>query len=74
MPLLVRVVHVLVLLRVVVLPGVVVDDAPGNVDAVGGDAKCEGVVGRQNRCPAVPLAFVLGALVAFVRQPCWCLW
>ena len=47
MPLLVRVVDVLVLLRLVVLPGVVVDDAPGVVDAVGGDANGEGVVGRQ---------------------------
>ena len=33
MPLLVRVVGVLVLLRLVVLAGVVVDDAPGDVDA-----------------------------------------
>ena len=47
MPLLVRVVDVLVLLRLVVLPGVVVNDAPGDVDAVGGDANGEGVVGRR---------------------------
>ena len=51
MPLLVRVVDVLVLLRLVVLPGVVVDDAPGDVNAVGCDANGEGVVGR--RCVAL---------------------
>ena len=51
MSLLVRVVDVLVLLRLVVLPGVVVDDAPGVVDAVGGDANGEDVVGR--RCVAL---------------------
>ena len=51
MPQLVRVVDVVVLLWLVVLPGVVVDDAPGDVDAVGGDAYAEGVVGR--RCVAL---------------------
>ena len=51
MPLPVRVVDVSVLLRLVVLAGVVVDDAPGDVDAVGGDANGEGVVGR--RCVAL---------------------
>ena len=50
-PLLVRVVDVVVLLRLFVLPGVVIDDAPGDVDAVGGDANDEGVVGR--RCVAL---------------------
>ena len=44
--LLVRVVDVMVLLALFVLPGVVVDDAPGDVDAVGGDANAESVVGR----------------------------
>ena len=48
--LLVRVVDVMVLLWLFVLPGVVVDDAPGDVDAAGGDANCVGVVGR--RCVA----------------------
>ena len=51
MPLLVRVVDMLVLLWLVVLPGVVVDDAPGDVVPVGGDANGEGVVGR--RCVAL---------------------
>ena len=45
--LLVRVVDVMVLLWLLVLPGVVVDDAPGDVDAAGGDANGEGVVGRR---------------------------
>ena len=68
MPLLVRVVDVLVLLRLVVLPGVVVNDAPGDVDAVGGDANGEGVVG-----PAVPLALVLAGVVCAVAvvTPGW---
>ena len=44
--LLVRVVDLLVLLWLLVLPGLVVDDAPGDVDAAGGDANGEGVVGR----------------------------
>ena len=43
--LLVRVVDVMVLLWLLVLPGGGVDDAPGDVDAAGGDAKGEGVVG-----------------------------
>ena len=51
MSLLVRVVDVMVLLWLLVLPGVVVDDAPGDVDAAGGDANGEGVVGR--RCVAL---------------------
>ena len=51
MSLLVRVVDVMVLLRLFVLPGVVVDDAPVDVDAVGCDASGEGVVGR--RCVAL---------------------
>ena len=42
---LVRVVDVMVLLMLLVLPGVVVGDAPGDVDAAGGDADGEGVVG-----------------------------
>ena len=58
MPLLVRVMDVLVLLWLVVLPGVVVDDAPGDFDAVGGDVYGEGVVGR--RCVAL--------------RCCWCWW
>ena len=45
--LLLRVVDVMVLLWLLVLPGVVVDDAPGDVDAAGGDANGEGVIGRQ---------------------------
>ena len=49
--LLVRVVDVMVLLWLFLLPGVVVDNAPGDVDAVGGDANGEGVVGR--RCVAL---------------------
>ena len=60
MPLLVRVVDVLVLLRLVVLPGVVVDDAPGDVDAVRSDANGEGVVGRR--------------LVALRCRWRWCWW
>ena len=60
MPLLVRVVDVRVLLGFFVLPGVVVDDAPGDVDAVGGDADREGVVGR--RC------------VALLGSWRWCWW
>ena len=60
MPLLERLVDVLVLLRLVVLPGVVVDDAPGDIDAMGGDANGEGVVGR--RC------------VALRCRWCWCWW
>ena len=44
--LLVRVVDVMVLLMLLVLPGVVVGDAPGDTDAAGGDADGEGVVGR----------------------------
>ena len=51
MSLLVRVVDVVVLLRLFVLPRDVVDDAPDDVDAVGGDANGEGVVGR--RCVAL---------------------
>ena len=51
MSLLVRMVDVMVLLRLFVLPGVVVDDAPGDVDAVGGFANGEGIVGR--RCAAL---------------------
>ena len=51
MSLLVRVLDVMVLLWSLVLPGVVVDDAPGDVDAAGGDANGEGVVGR--RCVAL---------------------
>ena len=51
MSLLVRVVDVMVLLWLFVLPWVVVDDAPGDVDEVGGDANGEGVVGR--RCVAL---------------------
>ena len=50
MSLLVRVVDVMVLLWLFVLP-VVADDAPGDVDAVGGDANGEGVVDR--RCVAL---------------------
>ena len=46
MSLLVRVVDVLVLLWLLVLSGVLVDDAPGDVDAAGGDANGEGVVGK----------------------------
>ena len=46
MLLLVRVVDVMVLLMLLVLPGVVVGNAPGDVDAAGGDADGEGVVGR----------------------------
>ena len=49
--LLVRSVDVMVLLWLLVLPGVVVDDAPGDVDAAAGDATGEGVVGR--RCVAL---------------------
>ena len=44
--LLVRVVDVMVVLMLLVLPEVVVGDAPGDVDAAGGDAEGEGVVGR----------------------------
>ena len=51
MSLLVRVMDVMVLLWLFVLPGMVVDDAPGDVDAVGGDANGESVVGR--RCVAL---------------------
>ena len=47
MSLLVRVVDVMVLLLLLVLPGVVVDDALGDVDAAGDDANGEGVVGRR---------------------------
>ena len=43
--LLVRVVDMMVLLMLLVRPGVVVSDAPGDVDAAGGDADGEGVVG-----------------------------
>ena len=49
--LLVRVVDVMVLLWLFVLPGVVVDDALGDVDAAGGDANGEDVVG--SRCVAL---------------------
>ena len=42
---------VMVLLWLLVLPGVVVDDAPRDFDAAGGDANGEGVVGR--RCVAL---------------------
>ena len=51
MSLLVGVVDMMVLLWLYVLPGVAVDDAPGDVDGVGGDASGEGVVGR--RCVAL---------------------
>ena len=44
MLLLVRVVDVMVLLMLLVLAGVVVGDAPGDVNAAGGDGN--GVVGR----------------------------
>ena len=47
MSLLVRVVDVMVLLWLFVLPGVVVDDAPGDVDVVGGDANGEVFLGRR---------------------------
>ena len=50
MSLLVRVVR-MVLLWLFVLPGVVVDVAPGDVHAAGGDANREGVVG--GRCVAL---------------------
>ena len=46
MLLLVRVVDVTVLLLLLVLPGVVVGDAPGGVHAAGGEVHVEGVVGR----------------------------
>ena len=46
MSLLVRVVDVMVLLWLLVLPSLVVDDALGDVNAAGGDANGEGVVGR----------------------------
>ena len=46
MLLLVRVPDVIVLLKLLVLPGVVVGDAPVDVDAAGGDADGVGVVGR----------------------------
>ena len=48
---LVRVVDVMMLLMLLVLPGVVVWDAPGDVDAAGGDADGEGVVGRLCAAP-----------------------
>ena len=51
MSLLVRVVDVMVLLWLLVLPELVVHDAPGDVDAAGGDANGESVVGR--RCAAL---------------------
>ena len=51
MSLLVRVVDVMVLLWLFVLPGLVVDDAPGDVDAMRGDANGEGDVRR--RCVAL---------------------
>ena len=51
MSLLVRVMDVMVLLWLLVLPAVVVDDAPADVDAAGGDANGEGVVRR--RCVAL---------------------
>ena len=51
MSLLVRVVDVMVLLWLFVLHGVVVDDAPRDVCAAGGDANGEAVVGR--RCVAL---------------------
>ena len=51
MSLLVRVVDVMVLLWLLVLLGVLVVDAPGDVNAAGGDANGEGVVGR--RCVAL---------------------
>ena len=46
MLLLVRMVDVMVLLMLLVLPGVVLGDALGDVDAAGGDADGEGLVGR----------------------------
>ena len=46
MLLLVRVVVVMVLFMLLVLHRVVVGDPPGDVDAAGGDADAEGVVGR----------------------------
>ena len=53
MSLLLRVVNVTVLLwlLLLVLPRLVVVDAPGDVDAAGRDANGEGVVGR--RCVAL---------------------
>ena len=51
MSLLVKVVDVMVLLWLLVLPAVVVNGAPGDVDAAGGDANGEGVVVR--RCVAL---------------------
>ena len=51
----------MVLLWLLVLPGVVVDDAPGDVDAAGGDANGEGVVGR--RCVALSITITGGAAV-----------
>ena len=51
MSLLLGLVDVMVLLWLLVLPGVVVDDAPGDVDAAGGNANGEGVVGT--RCVAL---------------------
>ena len=44
----VRVVDVMVLLCLLVLPELVVDDAPGDVDAAGGDANGKGVVCRRS--------------------------
>ena len=70
MSLLVRVVDVMVLLWLLVLPGVVVDDAQGDVDAAGGDANGDGVVG--GRCVApVPLALMLVGLLRAVATPGW---
>ena len=46
MLLLVEVVDEMVFLMLLVLPAVVVGDAPGDVDAAGGDADGEGVMGR----------------------------
>ena len=49
MSLLVRVVDVMVLLWLLVLPGVIVADAPGDDDAAGGDANGGGVVASRWR-------------------------
>ena len=63
--LLLRVVDVMVLLWLLVLPGVVVDDAPGDVDAAGGDD------GGFSLCCCYPWPRARWvALVAFVRQFC----
>ena len=83
MSLLVRVVDVMVLLWLLVLSGVVFDDALGDINAAGGDANGEGVVGVLPRgdagvddggfsvcCCYLWLGARWVALVAFVRQFC----